>query len=228
MATAKVKTNNAETLVDFVYAEIKKDLVRGYFKPGQKLIFRELAERYSVSETPVKQALNRLVSEQLVITIPQCGMRIQSSTQEDFKDTMTIRYVLESYFAPVVLATVSFRGDVLQQMQRSIDLQREAVEHIEDVDSFIEYYQLDHEFHRMYAKCAKNKAMVQVLESMGTHAFSNYLFGKRTKEQFAASIHIHERILDALKEQDLDALQEALHAHMEDGKSCIEYIHLDL
>lgn len=222
------KVKGFESLVDLAYSEIKKDLVRGYFKPGQKIVFRELAERYSISETPVKQALNRLVTEQLVVPIPKRGMRISDSTESDFKDTMTIRHLLENYFAPVVLETVGFRTDVLDQMQKSIDLQREAVEHIEDIDPFLEYYQLDHEFHHLYIKCSKNKAAVKVYETIGAHAFSNYLFGKRTKEQFAASIRVHEQILDALKSQDLAALKKAIYAHMTDNAACIEYIHLEL
>lgn len=222
------KIKSSQSLVDLAYAEIKKDLVRGYFKPGQKIVFRELAERYLISETPIKQALNRLVSEQLVVPIPRCGMRVSSSTPEDFKETMTVRYILEDYFAPVVLEAVSVRADVLQQMQRSIDLQYKTVEHMEDIDSFIEHYQLDHEFHRLYIKCSKNKTAVQVYETIGAHSFGNYLFGKKPKEQFVTGIHEHEQILEALKKQDLAALREAIRVHMVSSKVCIDYMNLEL
>lgn len=216
------------TLVNQVYEQIKEDLARGDFKPGEKIVFREMAERYSVSETPVKQALNRLVTEGLVESIPRRGMQFRENSPSDFKETMDIRYILEDYFAPVVMEAVSFRSEVLERMEANIQAQYEAAEHLDAVSSFIEYYQLDHEFHRLYIKCSNNRKAVQVYDSIGAHTFGNFLYLKKPKEKIVSGIREHEDILDALKRQDLPALREAVRIHIVNAKTSVDYIQLEL
>lgn len=218
----------AGTLVNQVYGQIKEDLARGDFKPGQKIVFRELAERYAVSETPVKQALNRLVTEGLVESIPHRGMQFCENSPTDFKETLDIRYILEDYFAPVVMETISFHGEVLERMQDNIRAQYEAAEHLDEVESFMEYYRLDHEFHRLYIKCSGNHKAIQVYDSIGAHSFGNFLYHKKPKEKMLSGIREHEQIMDALKRQDLPALREAVRVHMANGKASVDYMQLEL
>ena len=64
--TRQQKNGDPMTLVDKAYERIKADFARGALAPGEKIIFRDLVERYGISETPIKQALNRMVTEGLV------------------------------------------------------------------------------------------------------------------------------------------------------------------
>ena len=218
----------AESLVNLAYDQIKEDLTRGYFEPGEKIVFRELVERYSISETPIKQALNRLVTEGLVESIPRRGMRICENSPADFKETLEIRYILEDYFAPVVMQTVSFHTEVLDRMKEYIRRQYELVEQMDKIESFIEYYRVDHEFHSLYIKCSGNHKAMQVYESIGAHSFSNFLYHKKPKEKFLSGNREHEKIVEALEKQDLNALREAIRIHIDNGKASVDYMQLEL
>lgn len=218
----------AETLVDLAYDQIKEDIARGRFKPGEKIVFRELVERYAISETPIKQALNRLVSEGLVESIPRRGMRICQSSPEDFKETLDIRYALEDHFAPVVMQAVSFHTEVLERMREYVRRQYELAEQMDDIEAFTEYYQVDHEFHRLYIRCSGNRKAVQIYESIGAHTFSSFLYRKKPREKFLAGVREHECMVEALERQDLPALREAIRIHGENGKASVDYMLLEL
>ena len=50
-------------LVDLAYGQIKKDILTKQLVPGRKIVVHDLSQRYQISETPIKQALNRLITE---------------------------------------------------------------------------------------------------------------------------------------------------------------------
>ncbi|MEG1857994.1 MAG: GntR family transcriptional regulator, partial [Pseudoflavonifractor sp.] len=85
------------TLVDQLYTKIKEDIVACNLTAGQKLIFRELAAHYSASETPIKQALNRLVAEGLVESVPRKGMWVRKITDSEILEILDIRLMIELY-----------------------------------------------------------------------------------------------------------------------------------
>lgn len=225
MEVEKTK-KRADSLVNLAYEQIKEDLARGYFKPGEKIVFRELVERYAISETPIKQALNRLVTEGLVESIPRRGMRICERSPSDFKETLDIRYILEDYFAPVVMETISFHTDILERMKRNVQRQYDLIQQMDQVETFMEYYRLDHEFHSTYIKWSGNHRAMQVYEGIGAHSFGNFLYHKKPKEKFLSGTREHEMIVEALEAQDLDALRKAIRVHVDNGKASIDYMRL--
>ena len=67
----------AELLADEIAQKIRAKIQNQQYKAGQRLTVRLLCEEFGTSETPVKQALNQLVTTGLVVSIPKCGMRVR-------------------------------------------------------------------------------------------------------------------------------------------------------
>jgi DNA-binding GntR family transcriptional regulator len=65
-----------------VYALIRRAVTSGRFVPGQRLSERELAARYGVSRTPIREAFRHLIQEGLVVYKPNAGYRIISLSEE--------------------------------------------------------------------------------------------------------------------------------------------------
>jgi DNA-binding GntR family transcriptional regulator len=85
-AVAEPPASASHALGEQVYHAIENDIVIGLLRPGQKLDERQLAERFAVSRTPVREALNRLVSIGLVRTVLRQGAFVASlSTRELFE-----------------------------------------------------------------------------------------------------------------------------------------------
>ena len=72
------------------YALIRRAITSGRFVPGQRLSERELAARYGVSRTPIREALLELSYEGLVAITPRSGMAVVGITPEDAVDNFAI------------------------------------------------------------------------------------------------------------------------------------------
>ena len=223
--TRQQKNGDPVTLVDKAYERIKADFARGALAPGEKIIFRDLVERYGISETPIKQALNRMVTEGLVESIPHKGMWVATLNVRDFCEVLDIRYALESFLAPTVLQAVSYHPEYLQQLEDNIKRHYAAIERgTKNIDDFIEIYNVDHAFHILFIGFANHKHALKVYESIGAHSFSLFLYNRKPKAKLLDGVAEHQAILDALKAQDLDALQQAIRVHMENAKASVNFM----
>lgn len=86
------------TLADQIYADIKKDITNKQLVSGEKINIKELARKYGVSDTPVKQALQRLAEEKLVVNTPNKGMSVRTLTPHELNDTFDIRLMMDTFF----------------------------------------------------------------------------------------------------------------------------------
>lgn len=84
-------TQGPLTVTRDVYNRLREEIVRGDFSPGQRLQIKELAERYQVSALPVREALNRLSSELLVLQLDQRGFRVSSMSQDELAELVDLR-----------------------------------------------------------------------------------------------------------------------------------------
>lgn len=75
---------------------IRKDILSCGFQPGEELREGELADRYSVSKSPVREALHRLSAEGLIETEPRRGHRVARISIADARDILDMRETLEA------------------------------------------------------------------------------------------------------------------------------------
>ncbi|MDE6929658.1 MAG: GntR family transcriptional regulator [Lachnospiraceae bacterium] len=213
-----------DSLVDKAYESIRKDLTCGELKPGQKITFQELVKKYEISETPIKQALNRMVVEGLVESIPRKGMRIKPISIQEYNEILDIRYILESYFAPYIMEAVSYHPEYISELRANIQKQYRAIEiGTTEPNDFLEIYSIDHEFHRLLLKYCNHKRALQIYEMVGAHSFSYFLYNKKPKSKLIAGVQEHQVIVDALENQDLDALKAAIELHITGARMSINY-----
>ncbi|MED5609204.1 MULTISPECIES: DNA-binding transcriptional regulator CsiR [Pseudomonas] len=89
------------------YEWLKKDIIRGVFKPGEKLLMSTLKERYDLGVGPLREALSQLVAEHLVVAISQKGYRVAPMSLEEMKDIYDARANLEAMIVGLAIQ----RGD---------------------------------------------------------------------------------------------------------------------
>jgi DNA-binding GntR family transcriptional regulator len=98
----------APTRTEEVYDVIRADLLGGVLCPGQKLRMIELAERFGVSQSVVREALTRLTEQGLVVSAPQRGFRVCELSVEDITNLTETRVQIES----IAMRLAIERGDV--------------------------------------------------------------------------------------------------------------------
>jgi DNA-binding GntR family transcriptional regulator len=207
-----------ETLVEVAYKAIKKDITERKLVPEQKIIIRELFERYGISETPIKQALNRLVTEGLVETIPRRGMKVRKVKWEEIEELMDIRLMIETYYIKQAIETFKNSPDIQEKFSKNVTEHKRMIENISSLNDYFQNYSLDQEFHQLFIKCSKNKRMVQIYSNLGTHAYAYYVYGRQPSEGMIAGVREHEAIYNALAAGDEEQLRSSIEMHIVNAK----------
>jgi GntR family transcriptional regulator, carbon starvation induced regulator len=82
-------------LSEQAYAKLRADIIEGVIQPDEKLKIDTLQQRYSFSNTPLREALNRLAGERLVVADERRGFRAAPVSLQDFRDLTEYRLVIE-------------------------------------------------------------------------------------------------------------------------------------
>ena len=85
----------ALTYSDYVFDNLRSDIVCGSFAPGEKLAMKTLSSRYRVGLSPIREALHRLVGEGFVHSIGQRGFTVPPLSIEDLADLTALRSLVE-------------------------------------------------------------------------------------------------------------------------------------
>jgi len=218
MSTMNYQT---QTLVDVAYKALKKDITERVLIPGQKIILRELLERYGISETPIKQALNRLITEGLVENIPRKGVKVKNIKWEEIEELFDIRLMIETYYAKQIMKNFCKNQNIKEKFLKNLIMHEQIIENATDVDDHFNNYYLDQEFHQLYLKCSENKKIMQVYNNLGTHIYANYIYGRQGKEETIEGFKEHRNIYNALVENDVDALNNCVVTHIANAKTKI-------
>jgi GntR family transcriptional regulator, carbon starvation induced regulator len=88
--------DGTHTLATSIYARLRGDILRGVFRPGERLRLDALCERYEIGATPLREALNRLSAEELVNREEQRGFRVAPVSLSDLDElTKTLCWITE-------------------------------------------------------------------------------------------------------------------------------------
>ena len=82
-------------LVDQAADRLREDLLSGVYRPGAKLKVESLRSEYGYSSSPLREALNRLTQEGLVVADQRRGFRVAPMSDEDFADLTRLRLILD-------------------------------------------------------------------------------------------------------------------------------------
>jgi DNA-binding GntR family transcriptional regulator len=89
-----------------VYNRLREDILRAQLLPGMTILEPELAARFGVSKTPVREALRLLVQDGWVIVLPRRGYLVRPLGLDDLRDVFQLREMIEPGFAAEAAARI--------------------------------------------------------------------------------------------------------------------------
>lgn len=209
---------NNPLIVDQVYKDIKRRIIKGELLPDSKLSIRVLCEYYKISDTPLKQALNRLISEHLVLSIPRRGMQVSSFSQKDIHEAIEARTMIELFAVPAAIASVKKSNHLIELLEENIAEDEKLINEVNDLSSYTEFAQRELEvsqgFHLLIVKNLNNKTITNIYLNILNHRYLYYQIGKDKTAQAIASLSEHKMILDRLKSGDEDGVMNAIRLHL--------------
>ena len=215
------------TLVDTMYENIRGDITKHVLLPGERININELAERYGASQTPIKLALNRLVSENIIENFPRQGMRVKLVSPEEIEEIFSMRLMLDLYAVPEIITTVNYSEDVRNKLLDNIKVHMAFVESDEygfSVEAYQKNYGMDRDFHEMYLKCSGSKKILDIFHYIDPFLYTNYIFRQQSREKDLAGIKEHEGILNAILAKDAEEVRRAITLHNENAKRAVGLI----
>ena len=82
-------------LRDVVFNTLRRAILKGELKPGERLMEIALADKLGVSRTPIREAIRKLELEGLVVMAPRKGAKVASITERDLNDVLEVRKGME-------------------------------------------------------------------------------------------------------------------------------------
>lgn len=201
----KPQTLDRDTTAKAVAERLRNEIQHGALAPGTRLRQNEVAGRFGVSTTPVREAFAQLQAEGLVRIDPHRGAVVFHPSKEDLLEYYEMREVLESLAVHHVIAKL--KPDVVKELTGLIDRMRRT-------DDARRWLQLNDEFHlRLYAASGRPRlsALIENLRDASTPYIYMYVAGRKPSERANEE---HQALLDACVGGDEEAARRAIRAHL--------------
>jgi len=159
------------SLSDGIYAELKKRLILGHYLPGDRLSMRKLAVEFGTSPMPVREALKRLASENVIESAAAKAFNVPTLSDKRAADLFELRALLES--AAVEAAYHALTPEMLDELSALCD-RMDAHLKLRD---FRAYMVDNYRFHFMLYRKADNPDMVAMIEQLWMKSGPSLLLG---------------------------------------------------
>ena len=206
------------SLADRVFETLEKNILNGTYKRGEVISEKRLTEELGVSRTPIREALNRLMEEDLIEDSPNgtvvCGM-----TPADVADSYEVKRRMEVLAAR--RAAKNITEDELRYMKELVE-QAEFYAQKNDADKVRD---MDTQFHDALYDASRSRVLRRILRPLH-HKIMRYR--KASLEQHESrlkeSVEEHIQILGALETHDEDKVETLMMVHIQHAQNSISNI----
>jgi DNA-binding GntR family transcriptional regulator len=188
------------------YRRLLEEISRGDLLPGARLRETELAERLSISRTPVREAIRQLEADGLVAHVPRQGATIRVLDYTEVMELYEMRAVLEGTAARLAARAAS---DLELDELAALNEELAATEDLRLA------YDLNRQFHLTLLDAAKNRYLVKSVNALQKTLL---ILGSSTlveAERASQAVKEHADVLDALKDRDGARAEALMRAHIE-------------
>lgn len=197
-----------------LFSNLRKDILQGKLRQGEKLTEQQICDEYNVSRTPVREAFRQLELEGFIETIPNRGAFVVGFSSQDIQDMYELRKSYE------VLA-------VKWAIER---ITKEEYEKLEEAFEFMEFYtqkkdmekmlNINMNFHELIYRASHNRMLYHILSS-----YQLYIKQSRTQSRSDVSsgyldeiLAEHRAIFESFKSKDVEAGIAAVSRHLDNAK----------
>jgi len=201
------------TNYEFARQTLRAEILEGRLGPGTKLIQTELAARLDVSTTPVREALQDLAREGLVLLDPHRGAFVRELSLDEVREIYELRILLE----PMLLRR-SVPG-LSEALLAAADELRQRMAEEEDLSRWAE---LNREFHATLFSPAADTRLAGIVAGLRDSATPFVALSLRKPSQRESSNAEHAELLGLLRAGDVAAAEDLTRRHLEATLRVIE------
>lgn len=204
----EVTMNEYLPLRDVVFNTLRRAILRGELKPGERLMEIQLANKLGVSRTPIREAIRKLELEGLVLMIPRKGAEVAEITEKNLRDVLEVRCALEELAVQLACDRID------QEQLRAL---HEAAAHFRDILGSAEITELgeaDEAFHDLIFQATDNKRLIQLLNNLREQMYRYRIEYLKKRECYPQLLEEHAMIMRAIEEHDKEKATRVTMQHI--------------
>jgi DNA-binding GntR family transcriptional regulator len=191
-------------LVGEVHVQILDDIVRGVLAPGSMIHLAQLAERYEVSKTPVREALGQLQRDGIVESLPYKGYLVRPVDIKEFNDIYLMRELLEGKAAELAAGHIE-EAELAEMASLRAPVGTSGMS--------LDYDEYAHRFHGIIAHASRSRRLAEMIEITYTDV-RRLQYSGIGHPMAEVSNREHDAIVSALRERDPERARRAMVEHI--------------
>lgn len=201
-------------LAEHTYRELRKAILRCDFAPGERLRVEELSRRLGVSSSPVREALNRLAQQGIVVMVENRGFRVTPLTPDGVADLVRVRLLVEAEALRDAIAhgDDGWEGAVVAASHSLALAERRLGEEPRALDD--EWSARHRGFHlSLYSGCT-SPMLLELIDLLFDRAEHYRRWSARHRQAPRSKNDEHQRLKAAVLARDADKAVELLRRHI--------------
>lgn len=195
MRKLKIHIDNHLTLREKIVETIRSAIVNGQLPAGTRVAEPDLADRFGISRTPIREAFRQLESEGFITVIPRKGAVVASFSAKDVSDFYDLKALLEGYAARCAAKVLTEKD--LSKME-AVNRQIEAAAAKKDLRKVLV---LHNEFHDIFLKACGNEKLHSIIQGM-VMQFQRFRLVLAMPGKIEGSVRQHQEIVEAFRKKD--------------------------
>ncbi len=201
-------------LADEVHEALRRSIVHGEYRPSERLVETDIAERLGASRTPIREALQRLATEGLTVR-GRNGWLVREFALAEIREIYQVRAALEGYAARMAAS-----GDLAGGLASLVTEHRGLLE--SDPIPRAAVVDINDRFHDALVAAAGNHRLADLVGANRTYYFNFRLAARYTEQQTARALQDHVAIADAVLAGDGSRADELAREHVDFAMTLIE------
>ena len=202
-------------LRDVVFNTLRRAILKGELKPGERLMEIALADKLGVSRTPIREAIRKLELEGLVVMAPRKGAKVASITERDLNDVLEVRKGME-----VLAISLACERITKEEMEHLEEIEAHFQTLIES-DNLTELAEVDVEFHDTIYQATNNKRLVQLLNNLREQMYRYRMESLKDIAVRRTLAEEHKSICEALRARDEKKALDYVQLHIDNQQKAI-------
>jgi DNA-binding GntR family transcriptional regulator len=185
-----------QTLREKILETIRDAILKGSLRPGERVSEPELAERFGISRTPIREAFRQLESEGYLEVIPRKGAVVASLSERDVIEFYAIKSILEGHAARIAAERMTERD--LERLE-TINAKLQEIAAGGDIKGF---FRVHNEFHELFIKASGNDKLIELINQLVLKFNRLRLASLAQPGRMDISVQEHRKIIEAFRRHD--------------------------
>ncbi|MBD5505254.1 MAG: GntR family transcriptional regulator [Lachnospiraceae bacterium] len=209
-------------LRDVVFNTLRKAILTGELKPGERLLEIHLANRLGVSRTPIREAIRKLELEGLVIMIPRRGAEVAQITEKSLKEVLEVRRALDALCAELACDRITTEEE--ERLKQACDEFERATE-TKDATTIAA---ADVALHDIIVQATGNSRLIQLINNLSEQMYRYRFEYIKDENRHDNLIDEHRMIYESIIRRDKEKAAAAAKLHIDNQERfVIRQIHLE-